>query len=65
MEKTKKQVFEPLPGTFMMLGIIGFVISLVYTISGKLDPSWGTSFIIVFLIMIMASIKSMTPSGKN
>jgi hypothetical protein len=64
MKKTKKPFFQPLPGTFMMMGIIGFTISLIYTMSGKLDPSWGVSFILVFLIMVFASIKSMTPPGK-
>ncbi|MDD5086722.1 MAG: hypothetical protein PHV16_03125 [Candidatus Nanoarchaeia archaeon] len=64
MKKTKKPVFQPLPGTFMMMGIIGFTISLIYSISGKLDLSWGVSFILVFLIIILASIKSMTPTGK-
>jgi hypothetical protein len=64
MKKTRKPVFEPLLGTFMMLGIIGFAVSLIYTMSGKLDPSWGVSFILVFLIIVLACIKSMTPPEK-
>ncbi len=64
MKKTKKPVFQPLPGTFMMMGIIGFTVSLIYTISGRIDPSWGVSFIIVFLVIVLASIKSMTPPAK-
>jgi hypothetical protein len=51
----------PLPGTFMLMAMFGFIISAVYTVSGKLDVSYGFSFCLVFAIMFIAAILSITP----
>ena len=66
---------RPLPGTFMIFSIIGLIISVTYTISGKFNIifswsdvsgyGWGTSFILVFLFMFIASIISVTPRDKD
>ncbi|MBN2454436.1 hypothetical protein JXB11_02725 [Candidatus Woesearchaeota archaeon] len=52
----------PLPGTFMLMSIMGFLISAVYTASGRLDLSWGFSFAFVFALMFIASVLSITPT---
>lgn len=48
----------PLPGTFMLTSIIGFLISAIYVMT--LSPTWGFSFCLVFTFMFVSSIISMT-----
>jgi hypothetical protein len=47
----------PLPGSMMVMSIIGFILS--YNIF-KSYPSWGFAFMIVFAIMFISTIISMT-----
>jgi len=63
MKKIPKTV-DTLPGTFMLTGIFGLVITAIYTSSGKIPLDYGVAFCIVFLIMLLASLKSIMPSGK-
>ncbi len=63
MKKIPKKV-DPLPGTFMLTGMFGFVITAIYTYSGKIPLDYGVAFCIVFLIMLLASLKSIMPSQK-
>ena len=63
MKKADKKV-DVLPGTFMLTGMFGFVITAIYTNSGKIPLNYGVAFCIVFLIMLLASLKSIMPSGK-
>jgi len=66
---------RPLPGTFMLMSIIGLFISIVYTLSGKFNLwfawsnvsgyGWGMSFILVFLFMFIAAMISITPRGED
>ncbi len=60
MAKKKPQGWKPAPlkGSFMILAIIGFIISayLVYTKS----QDYGIAFMIVFALMFIASLISMT-----
>ncbi len=55
----------PLPASFMLIGMLGLIITTVYTIYGKLDLSWGIAFDIVFACMFVASIISITPSEQK
>jgi hypothetical protein len=48
----------PLNGTFMIIAILGFLISFI-GIYPKF-PSWGTAFGIVFFLMFIASVISAT-----
>ena len=50
--------YVPLPTSFMLISIIGFFISLfvVYPVS----PSFGFAFMLVFIVMFIASMVSMT-----
>ncbi|GEM_PF-2474198 len=63
-EKPKKRQIEALPGTFMLTGMFGFVITAIYTHSGRIPLDYGVAFCIVFLIMLLASLRSIMPSGK-
>ncbi len=50
--------FAPLKGSFMIISIVGFVISAIWVY--KKDPTWGFAFCVVFVMMFIASIISMT-----
>jgi len=50
-----------LDASFMLAGIIGTIASILYTINGTLDHTWGFTFIIFFLIIFIASVVSITP----
>lgn len=63
MKEIPKTV-DALPGTFMLTGMFGFIITAIYTSSGKIPLDYGVAFCIVFLIMFLASLKSIMPSGK-
>jgi hypothetical protein len=63
-----------LPPSLMVTSIIGFIISAVYTMSGSFErvfASWGPnvglslgfSFCLVFVLMFIAAMVSMTPKG--
>ncbi len=52
---------EPLPATFTLISILGLIITTVFTVSGRIDLSWGVSFDLVFALMFIASMMSITP----
>lgn len=52
---------EPLPATFSLIGMLGFIITTVFTVSGRVSLSWGVAFDIVFALMFIASMISITP----
>ena len=49
----------PLSGSFMVASIVGFLISSIY-IYDNIDKSWGLAFSILFVLMFVASVISMT-----
>ena len=51
----------PLSGGFMVFSMFSFLISAVYTYSGKIDPTWGATMILMFIIMFISSVLSVTP----
>ena len=53
---------EPLPATFSLTGMLGFIITTVLTASGRAPLSWGVAFDIVFALMFLSSMISITPS---
>lgn len=53
---------EPLPATFTLTSILGLIITTVFTISGRINLSWGVAFDLVFLIMFLSSMITITPS---
>ena len=56
---------EPLPATFSLTGLLGFIITTVLTASGRVPLSWGVAFDIVFALMFIASMVSITPSSTE
>ncbi|HLC65224.1 MAG TPA: hypothetical protein VJI46_03820 [Candidatus Nanoarchaeia archaeon] len=55
----------PLSGTFMLTGLLGAVISIILTNSGRIPLPFGFAFTVIFLVMVIASMISMTyaPTG--
>jgi len=54
----QKIQIAPLPSTFMLTSIIGFLVSVIWV--GKYNTSYGFAFGLVFGIMFIASLVSMT-----
>ena len=52
---------EPLPATFSLIGLMGFIITTIFTVSGRVPLSWGVAFDLVFALMFVASMISITP----
>lgn len=69
MSKAKKKAavsrrafrMEPLPATFTLTSILGLVVTTVFTASGRVPLSWGVAFDLVFALMFLASMVSITP----
>lgn len=50
----------PLKSSFMLTGIVGFLISVIYL--PKYSLNWAFAFGLLFLIMVVATLVSMTKS---
>lgn len=50
----------PLKSSFMLVSMLGFMISVVYTAYGRISTDWGFALGFVFAIMFIASMISMT-----
>ena len=50
-----------LDATFMFAGLIGTIGSIIYTLNGTFDHTWGFTFILFFLIILVAAVVSITP----
>lgn len=50
----------PLSSSFMVIGMLGFMAVVVYTSFGKLDPTWGFTLGLFFVLIFVASMVSMT-----
>jgi len=48
----------PLPGTFMVTSIAGFLVTAFYI--APRDSTWGMTFLILFATMFIAAFISMT-----
>ena len=48
----------PLPASFMLTAILGFIISAIWVLPRSFN--WGVAFLIFFTIMFVASLFSMT-----
>jgi len=46
----------------MLTAILGFMVVTVYTLYGRLSPTWGFTFDLIFIIMFIASVVSITPT---
>lgn len=54
----------PLSQSFFLTSIIGFIIAAGLTVSGRIAPSWGFAFCLIFVMMFIASFVSITPRGE-
>ena len=52
----------PLPSGFMVVGMLGFIGSLIYWNSGRLSPPWGFTLALLSAIFFIASILSLRES---
>ncbi|MBI5003414.1 hypothetical protein HZC31_08590 [Candidatus Woesearchaeota archaeon] len=55
----------PLSQSFFLTSILGLVVSAVLTVYGRISPTWGFTFCLVFVMMFIASFVSITPHGKD
>lgn len=54
----------PLPQSFFITSILGLIIAAFLTLSGKLDPTWGFAFCLVFVMMFIASFVTIHPKEE-
>lgn len=52
---------QPLSSSLFLVSILGFLISVAYTMSGRLDMTWGFTFALFFLVLFVATLVSMEP----
>ena len=57
--------YAPLPQSVLLTGLMGFILSAIFTYSGTIGLSWGFAFMIVFLMMIIASFVSISPGYED
>jgi multisubunit Na+/H+ antiporter MnhB subunit len=55
--------FAPLSGGYMAASILGIFISMMYVY--EKSPDWGVTFTVIFGIMFIASVVSMTAANPN
>jgi len=52
----------PVSGGFMLTALLGFLVVTVYTIYGRISLTWGFTLDLLFVIMLIASVVSITPT---
>lgn len=57
----KKRVI--LPQSFLLMGILGFLIVAIYGYYGSIATPWAVAMGTVFMLMIIASFVSMAPEN--
>jgi len=63
MAKRKKKVkwgWAPLSSSMMVVAMLGFLITVVYTASGRLSDTWGFTLGLFFAVLFVANMISMT-----
>jgi len=58
---------RPLSASMTLIGILGTLIFAIYTYSGRINKTWGLTFLIFFIVIFVSSITSLGPghSPKN
>ncbi|MFT4311617.1 MAG: hypothetical protein ACMXYF_00110 [Candidatus Woesearchaeota archaeon] len=56
---------RPLSDSFLLVAILGAIISGYYTVYGAISPPWGFTLVLMFIIFIIASIVSVTPTDEQ
>jgi len=52
----------PLNNTFAAVSILGLVISVVASVQGMLNVTWGTTMIVFFTILFISSLITLRPT---
>ncbi len=55
----KAFVGKPLSATFLVVGVVGFIVVFYMMFNSMLDYTWGTLFLLVFTIFVLAVLKSL------
>ena len=55
----------PLSDSFVAISFLGFVWAVLFTNSGKLSPTWGTTMIIFFIILVIASLATIRAAADR
>jgi len=55
----------PLKSSFMLAAMLGFLITIIYTSSGRISEDWGFALGFLFALMFVASMISMTQAPFN
>ena len=55
----------PLSNGFTAFALIGFMISLLFTIFGTISLEWGFTMIFMFTIFIISSLISVMPDKND
>jgi hypothetical protein len=50
----------PLKSSFLLVAMLGLIASGIYTYFGKIPTDWGFALILIFVLMFIASMVSMT-----
>lgn len=61
----EKEMRVPLSASFTAFSLIGFIVSLFFTIFERIPPSWGFLMIFVFTIFIISSMISVLPDKDD
>jgi len=57
-KRKKRWIPAPLPASFMLIAILGFLISAFWVF--PMSYNWGLAFLIFFTLMFIAAVISMT-----
>lgn len=57
--------FTPLSNNFLLVSLIGLIVVGFLLYSGSLNPTWGFTLLVMFLIFLAASFISLTPEGTK
>jgi hypothetical protein len=55
----------PLKSSFMLISMLGFMITIIYTSYGRISSDWGFALGFVFALMFIASMISMTKAPMD
>ena len=55
----------PLPGTFMIVGLFGFIATIFFWMYGRIGKTWGFTLAIFFAIVFIASLASLRPESET
>ncbi|MFA5141488.1 MAG: hypothetical protein WC471_00785 [Candidatus Woesearchaeota archaeon] len=58
-------VRQPFSASFLLIGVVGFLVSLYYTWFGMLNLTYGLLFMLMFAIFAVAALRSFEESKSK